>query len=131
MVVGMAAHLGAPSQAGSLIAAPPSSLQRSVRLTAEPAATRRAPARLVTTHTTRAQARPEVQVRNLAVVQRHHHPRRPPATRQLAGTSTPTAQPAPVAGPAAEPVPTPAPDVQPADHGHGRGHAYGQSKQDE
>jgi hypothetical protein len=120
MVVGMAAHLGPPTGAGGPIAAPPSSLQRSVRLAAQPAPSRRTRARLVTTHTTEAQVGPELVSRTLAVTRRHH-PHRPPATRQLAGT-TATA-PAPVA------VPTP--DQQPAYQGRGQGHEYGRVREDQ
>ena len=120
MVVGMAAHLGAPTGAGGPIAAPPSSLQRTVRLAAQPAPSRRTPARLVTTHTTEAQVRPELVSRALAVTRRHH-PHRPPATRQLAGTTAPA--PAPVA--------VPAPDRQPGYQGRGRGHAYGPGREDQ
>src|SRR6478736_6372939 len=55
-VVGMAAHLGAPHQDGGPIAVPPSSLQRTVRMTARPVPKpRTSPARLVTNHTTRIQ----------------------------------------------------------------------------
>lgn len=134
-VVGMAAHLGAPSAAESPIAAPPSSLQRSIRLTAQPASARPARARLVTTDTTRAQPRPAILGGNLVVIPRHHRSRRPPASRQLAATTTTppaiAAPSAPAVAPAAQPDQAPPPDAPPADHGHGHGHAYGQDKQDD
>jgi hypothetical protein len=122
-VVGMAAHLGPPSRPDRPIAAPPSSLQRAVRLTAEPVPKRRTPARLVTTHTIRTQARPETLTRNLVVFQRRHHPHLPTATRQLAATEITSAPP--------DPVQLPATDAQPTDQEHGHGHAYGRGKQDE
>src|SRR6476660_9541864 len=66
IVVGMAAHLGAPSRLGGPIAVPPSTLQRTIRLTAQPRPRTRT-ARLVTTHTARTQTRAEVITRSLVV----------------------------------------------------------------
>src|SRR5437773_3945449 len=68
-VVGMSAVLGTPSEAGQPIVAPPSSVQRTVRLTAKPAPRhRQTAARLVTAHTIHVRPRPEVVTRSLAVV---------------------------------------------------------------
>src|SRR5580765_8830413 len=100
-VVGMAAYLGAPSQDGRPIAVPPSSLQRTVRLTARPVPKpRTSSARLVTTHTTRIQAQPVVISRSLVVVRRHRS-RRPAASRELAATTPAVPAPAPAPPPAA------------------------------
>jgi hypothetical protein len=145
-VVGFAAHVGTPTQAGSPIAVLPSLHQRSVRLTAQPAPAprkRTSTARLVTTHTTRRPARPQVTTRGLVVVRRHRA-KRAPASRELAATATATpapqaapvqpAPPAPQTGPAPAPTSTDEGDQGEADgpgHGHGRGHAYGQGKQDD
>ena len=137
-VVGFAAHVGTPAEAGSPIAVLPSLHQRSVRLTAQPLPRKRTSAvRLVTTHTTRTPMRPQVTTRSLVVVRRHRT-RRPPASRELAATTT---TPAPQTAPPVEPAP-PAPQTMPAPanegdqgdgpgRGHGRGHAYGRGKQDD
>jgi hypothetical protein len=130
-VVGMGAFFGMSSEASRPISAPPSSLQRSVRLTAHLAPRHRASApRLVTVHTNH--FRPAVN--GLAVTRTHHVAPRP--RRQLASVPKPEAPPvpAPVVAPApAEPPPpvTNEDDDQGKDHGHGRGHAYGHDKQDE
>jgi hypothetical protein len=126
-VVAMAAHLGTPVGADRLIAAPPSSLHSTVRLTAQPAPRRRNAARLVTTHTI--QASPEVITRSLVVV--HRHPaRRPPPQRQLAATApaltSATSAPAQPAGP-----PQPVPVTQGDGQSHGHGHGHGRGEQDD
>src|SRR5262249_37496878 len=141
-LVGMAAHLGTPSVPARPIAAPPSSLQRTVRLTARPAPApeqRRSAARLVTAHTTHVQAPPRVIRPSLAVVRRNPAPR-PAPRRQLAATTTappPVATAAPVPAAAAPPPQPPAPPADDqgdaGDHGqgHGRGHAHGHDEQDD
>jgi hypothetical protein len=132
-VVGMAAHLGTPSEPDRLPPAPPSSLQRTVRLAAQPAPASRhqAPAaRPVTVRTIHVQPRSRAITPDLVVVRRQRS-KRPTTSRELAVTATtptptadvPAAQPAPVA------VPTP--EEQNDGHDHGRGHAYGRAKQDD
>ena len=145
-VVGLAALVKTPRETGAPLSAPPSSLQRGVRLTVRLVPMHhRSPQRLVTTHTS--QARPEVVSRSLVVVRRHPA-RRPVRQRQLAATT-----------PAPQTTPTPAPDATPTDasaqppaptpvasppsgpageeqdegpgHGHGHGHAYGHEHQDD
>ena len=134
-VVGMSALFGTSGEASRPISAPPSSLQRSVRLTAHLAPRARpSVARLVTAHTNYVPSRSST-VSLLAVTRtRHVSPR---ARRQLTSVRKP--QPAP------EPAPTPAPPAVPAapadpappdtdqneDHGHGHAHAHGHDKQDE
>jgi hypothetical protein len=134
-VVGMGALFGTPSEASRPISAPPSSLQRSVRLTAHlaPRHPQSAP-RLVTVHTNHFRPVRLQPVHGLAVTRTHHVARRP--RRQLASVPKPEA--APVPAPAVAPAPAdPPPPVtnqdndQGKDHGHGRGHAYGHDKQDE
>jgi hypothetical protein len=153
-VVGMAALVRTPTEAGPPISAPRSSLQRSVRLAAEPAPRpHRHTVRLVTRHTIHVQARPSVVRPRLAVVRRHAAVRRPARPRQLA-VLTPAPQAAPTPPPPAAPAdatPEPPPAPTTADpatsnaeadgqeeaeddgpgHGHGRGHAYGHEQQDD
>jgi hypothetical protein len=132
-VVGMAAHLGTPSEPGLSPTAPPSSLQRTVRLAAQPAPAskeRARAARFVTVRTIHVQPRSRAITRDLVVVRRHRT-KRPAASRQLATTATtPTAT---TSAPAAEPAPVavPTPDAQNDGHDHGRGHAYGRDKRDD
>lgn len=135
-VVGMSALLGPAHEAGGSIAAPPSSLQRTVRLTAHVEPPRRhsrpSTARLVTRGTNRArlQAAP---VARLVTVHRHRVRRRAPA-RQLAATSTTATTTTPVDSvPASAPPPAAVtePDRSGPGNGHGRGHAYGRYKQDD
>jgi hypothetical protein len=135
-VVGMSALFGTPSEAGRPIAAPPSKLQRSVRLTAHFATPHSQAARLVTTHTNRQtpSARTEVINRSLVVVRKRKAAHRS-EPRQLTDVK-PAAEPEPA--PAPSPPAQPAPPVTPDDgddqapgHGHGRGHAHGHDKQDE
>jgi len=147
-VVGMAALVKAPTEAGAPMSAPPSALQRSVRLTPQPARSlHRNVAGLVTRRTIHVPTRPEaLSSRSLAVVRRHPARRRPARQRQLAATTpAPTAQPEaaptdagaapepPAAPPAAPAAPTDQADEQDdgPGHGHGRGHAYGHDKQDD
>jgi hypothetical protein len=138
-VVGMSALFRPASEAARPIAAPPSSLQRTVRVTAHVQSPRRqrrpSPARLVTRSTIA--ARPQPAPRLAAV--RKHRTRRPAPARQLAATSvTTTTTTTTAAPPAVEPAaaPAPAPEAQPRDAAggpgrHGRGHAYGHDKQDD
>jgi hypothetical protein len=130
-VVGMAAHLGAPTDTGGAIAAPPSSLQRTVRLTVRPAS--KAPphvARLVTAPPATVH-RPRRAVTTRLIVTKHRN-RRPAPKRQLA-TTPPAPAPAPASAPVPPPTtteaqpPAPVPD-QPDNHGHG--HAYGRDGHD-
>jgi hypothetical protein len=123
-VVGMSALFGTPSEAGRPIAAPPSQLQRSVRLTARPEPPRgQGTAQLVTTHTNRPapSIRTEVIARSLVVV-RKRKPAHRWAERQLTDVK-PSSEPAPA------PTAQPAPQADGNEHGHG--HAYGHDKQDE
>jgi hypothetical protein len=137
-VVGMSTLLGTPSQADPPVAAPPSALERSVRLRALPSPKRHASApRLVTRRTIRVAPRPEVVARSLVVV-RPHRVHRPAPRRRLAAAKP---APAPVVAPPAEPdtsAPAAAPPAPsaPAEvcegdddrgkpgkgHDHGRGH---------
>jgi hypothetical protein len=135
-VVGMGALSGTPSEASRPISAPPSSLQRSVRLTAHFAPRHRQSApRLVTVHTNRVRPVRQQALNGLAVARTHHVAPRP--RRQLASVPKPAAA-APAPAPAVAPAPADPPppvtvedDDQGKDHGHGRGHAYGHDKQDE
>lgn len=140
-VVGMSALVDTPREPAGPIAAPPSSVQRSVRLTARIVPHRlRSAARLVTTHATYRAPRPALVTRSLIVVRpRRAAPR--PRQRQLAAVPAPPAAPtlppppapAPPPGeapPLAEP-PAVAPDTTDGPGRHGRGHAYGHEKQDD
>jgi hypothetical protein len=149
-VVGMAALVRTPNEAAAPMSAPPSALQRSVRLAAQPAPRpHRSVSRLVTTSTIQVPARPAPARPTLAVVRRRPA-RQPVRRRQLASTTpvtTATAAPASVSEPAAAPdEPAAAPPAVPSAetdqpeghdegeghrHGHGRGHAYGHDKQDD
>jgi hypothetical protein len=150
-VVGMAALVRTPNEAGGPISAPPSALQRSVRLAAQPAPRQhRTVPRLVTTRTIQAPARAEPVRPSLAVVRRHPA-RKPVRRRELAATTPVTTtvpapaqlseQPAvapeePAAAPAAvPPAETDQPEAQDEGQGHsqgrGRGHAYGHDEQDD
>jgi hypothetical protein len=142
-VVAMAAHLNGPNEAGARLAVPPSSLQRTVRLTARPLVKHRSAAKLVTTHTSHVRQQAEVIHRSLVVVVHRHRARRPaPPHRQLTEsvptpvTTAPTPAPAPEPAPLVEvPAPATPQDQQSGDQGqgqgHGRGHAYGHDKQDD
>lgn len=128
-VVGMSALFGTPSQTGRPISAPPSQLQRTVRLTGHPE-----PPRLVTTHTNRPapSVRTEVITRSLVVVRKRKAAHRS-EPRQLTDVK-PASEPAAAPSPAAQPPPPVTADDgadQGPGHGHGRGHAYGHDKQDE
>ena len=143
MVVGMSALFKPAHEADGLIAAPLPSLQTTVRLTAQVKPPRRQSrpriARLVARDTIAARPRHAAAVTRRLVVVHKRQVRRPAPARQLAATTTTTvtttttATPPPAAGPV--PVPAPAPQAQSADAGppndHGRGHAYGRSKQDD
>lgn len=140
-VVGIAALVDTPREPAHSIAAPPSTVDRSVRLAARPLPHhRRIPARLVTTHTSYRAPRPPV-VTDRLVVGHLHHARQRPHQRQLAAVPAP----APAAAPTPPPAPAPAPpaastpkdsdpvvpDTSPGPGNHGRGHAYGHDKQDD
>jgi len=143
-VVGMSAMLGTPTEAGRPIAAPRSSLQRTVRLTAQlPPKPRRTATRLATAHTIHARPRPEAGSRTLVVV-RAHRVRRPVQHRQLAVAKPQPAPPVAAPVPAVAPVPPPADPATPptgedtdngneshSGHGHGHGHGHGRGDQDE
>jgi hypothetical protein len=134
-VVGMAALFGTPTEGSRPISAPPSSQQRSVRLTAHLAPRHRKSApRRVTVHTNRIQPARQQAVSGLAVARTRHVAPRP--RREL--TSVPKPEAAPVPAPAVAPTPADPPppvtnedDDRGKDHEHGRGHAYGHDKQDE
>lgn len=142
IVVGMSALFGPAREGGRPIAAPPSSLHSTVRLTAEIAPPHRQRHRprtvpLVARDTISAPIRRAVVSRRL-VTGHKRHVRRPAPPRELAAaTTTTTAATTTAATPTppvvSAPVPPPAPDAQPdgPGNGHGRGHAYGRSKQDD
>jgi pyruvate dehydrogenase E2 component (dihydrolipoyllysine-residue acetyltransferase) len=144
-VVGMAALVGTPTEARRPVAAPPSSLQRSVRLTAQPAPRhRRTAARLATAHTIHVQSRPEAVARRLVVVRSHRAGRPVQHHRELAAAkpqpAPAVAPPAPAVAPAPAPAPAePAPPAtgENADNGdeshsgHGHGHEHGHSRNDQ
>jgi hypothetical protein len=129
-VVGMSALFEMPSEPGRPIAAPPSSLQRSVRLEAQPAPPRRTRAtRLQTAHPISSPARPVVVTRSLVVTrpQRVHPPARQLASvRQQPKPAPAPAPPAPAvpqppAAPAVVAVPPSESDKHDAQHGHEHG----------
>lgn len=149
-VVGMAALVQAPHEASKRIAAPPSVLQRSVRLTAHAAPRpRRRVQRLVATRTIPVPAHSDPVRPSLVAIRRR--PARLPVRRRELSATTPAPAPAPVSEPAAAPVepaaPAPAVPSPEADqpqaqdqgrgqghdpgHGRGRGHAYGNDEQDD
>src|SRR5215831_6196730 len=105
-VVGMSALVDTPREPMRSIAAPPSSLQRSVRLTAHVVPRHRpSAARLVTTHTSYRARRPPAVARRLVVVRAH---RAPEPRRQLAAVPAP-ARLAAASASQLEPVATPPP----------------------
>src|SRR3954454_20866587 len=117
-VVGMAALVRTPNEAARPISAPPSALQRSVRLAAQPAPRQhRSVARLVPTRTIQVPAPPAPARPSPAVVRRPPAPPRVrrggprPATR----VTTPAASPASVSEPAPRPdEPAAAPTAVPS-----------------
>ena len=121
-VVAMSALYETPQEAGRALTAPPSSLQRSVRLTAMPGP-RRAPApRRRERRAAPIRVQPRTVVVTREVVRRITVVRHVPS-RQLAAVA-PKPQPAPVSPP--PPAPAPAtvaaqPAPAPSDNGHGRG----------
>jgi hypothetical protein len=141
-VVGMAALVDTPQGSTRFVAAPASSVQRTVRLRVPVVHRHRQAARPpVTTHVTfRTAPRPAV-VLQTPVVVRTHHAAPQPRQRRLAAVPAPA--PAAAAAPPAAAPPTsvealppadPAsvvPDTIPGPEGHGRGHAYGHDKQDD
>jgi hypothetical protein len=128
-VVGMSALFNTPTEAGRPIAAPPSSLQRSVRV--EVAVHRRNRVeRIETARPISAPARPGVVSRRVVIVRKH---RSQPPRRSLASTqrkpraparvvaSQPTVAPPPGA-PAAPETVAPATEQNDGKHGHAYGH---------
>jgi hypothetical protein len=142
-VVGMSALVDAPREPTRPIAAPLSSVQRSVRLTARIVPHhRRAAARVVTPQPAYVRPRPAAETHTLVVARPHPATRRR-QPRQLAAVPAPAAAPAPPPAPQPAPAPPPAEAPAPADPApvvpdtsdgpgrHGRGHAYGHDKQDD
>ena len=144
-VVGMSALVDTPREPTRPIAAPRSSVQRSVRLTARIVPHRERPAaRLVTTQPTYVRPRPATAPHSLVVARPQRATPRP-QPRRLAAVPAPAAAPVPAIAPAppAAPSPAPAQAPMPADPApvvpdtsdgpgrHGRGHAYGHDKQDD
>jgi hypothetical protein len=131
-VVGMSALFNTPTEAGRPIAAPPSSLQRSVRF--EVAVHRRNRVkRIETARPISAPARPGVVSRRVVIVRKH---RSQPPRRSLASTQRKPRAPAPVVAsqPTVAPPPgapaapeTVAPATEQNDGKHG--HAYGHDKE--
>ena len=130
-VVGMSALFDTPTEVSRPIAAPPSLLQRSVRVevTAVHRRNRVEPRR----HTRRisAPARPAVITRRLVIVRKHHSK---PPQRSLASTQRKPQAPVAPAQPAVVPPPvepavpqTAAPTTEQDDGNHG--HAYGHDKE--
>jgi hypothetical protein len=133
-VVAMSALFEMPSGPGRPIAAPPSSLQRSVRFEAQPAPPHRTRVRrLENAHPISRPARPVVLARSLVVAPTRHARVQP---RRLA-TVTPKPKPASAPTPPAQPVAPPPPADPPVEaaapvepegeksdkeHDHGRGH---------
>jgi hypothetical protein len=136
-VAGLSALSGQPGETGGPIAAPPSALQRTVRLTALPEHRRAPAAEHVTEPLVRSHAQADVVTRSLVVVRRPVTRRtRPSPRRRLAVTRRHSAVPVPVAvAPPAAPVPaatTPVSSDVPADEGEnddrrGGGRAHGRS----
>jgi hypothetical protein len=152
-VAAMSALFGTSREARRPLAAPPSTLQHSVRLVARPEPRRPRPGGElhVAQRISRPTARPVVVTRTLVIVRTPHHvrsPRRRLASVKPKATPAPAAAPAP---PAADPAPVaaPAPQAAPAaptdaergdeqqdhgddeDHGQGRGHGNGHEKHDD
>ena len=88
-VVGLVALYGGPtSDAGTPVTAPPSSVERTVRLTAQPASKHRSAPRLVATHTTAHTAVPQREVLGRSVVFVRKQPaKRLVPTRHLAAAA--------------------------------------------
>jgi hypothetical protein len=141
-VVAMSALFETPRKYSRPIAAPPSSLHRTVRLEAQPAPPhRQTVARLHAPHPVNRPTRPAIVTRSLVVVRTH---RVAPPPRRLASTkpkSKPLTAPAPPAPPAAPHHPAPpaaeaAPPAKPDDQkhasaedgGNGNGHGHDSGK---
>jgi hypothetical protein len=126
-VVGMSALFNTPTEAGRPIAAPPSSLQRSVRV--EVAVHRRNRVkRIETARPISAPARPGVVSRRVVIVRKHRSqpPRRSLASTQRKPRAPVVASQPTVAPPPVEPAPpetvAPATDQNDGKHGHAYGH---------
>src|SRR5690242_19211112 len=128
-VVGMSAVFGTPGQASRPLAAPPSALQRTVRLSVQPLPSRRLPrVTRVTAPRLEAWTRPQVVTRSLVVVRPARHHVRPAPSRQLAASKpAPAPPPAAVvpAAPAQVAAPTPAVAPPATDEGDDPEHAHG------
>jgi hypothetical protein len=129
-VVGMSALFDTPTEVGRPIAAPPSSLQRSVRVEVAAVHRRNRVERIHTARPISAPARPVVVTRRLVIVRKH---RSQPPRRSLASTQRKPPAPAPVAlaqatvapprvAPAAPEVAAPATEQDDGHHGHAYGH---------
>ncbi len=129
-VVGMSALFDTPTEVGRPIAAPPSSLQRSVRVEVAAVHRRNRLERIETARPISAPARPVVVTPRLVIVHKH---RSPPPRRSLASTqhkpsaplavtaSRPAVVPPPVE-PAAPAAVAPAAEQDDGNHGHAYGH---------
>jgi hypothetical protein len=132
-VVGMSALFDTPTEVGRPIAAPPSSLQRSVRVEVVAVHRRNRVERIETARPISAPARPVVVTRRLVIVRNHRS--RPPrrslaSTQRKAPAPTPAAPSRPVVTPPAGEPATPetvAPATEQDDDNHG--HAYGHDKE--
>jgi hypothetical protein len=134
-VVGMSALFRSPGEARRPIAAPPSSLERTVRLMVRPAARHPRPA-VRPARPVSAPVEHSAIAHTLVVIRTKPAPR---PQRHLAAAHPP----APAPAPAAEPLPAPAPVAAPAPPaedqpheddgrpGKGHGHAYGHDKREE
>ena len=133
-VVAMSALFETPRGPGGPIAAPPSSLQRSVLLEAQPAPPHRARVtRLENAHPINRPARPVVLARTLVVTPAHHVRAQPRRLATVTPKPKPASAPTPAAQPEAPPPPADppveaAPPAEPEDakpdkeHDHGHGH---------
>ena len=136
-VVGMSALFEMPSEPRRPIAAPPSSLQRSVRLEAQPAPHRTRATRLQTAPPVSSLARPVVVTRSLVVIRPHrvHPPVRELASVRQQPKPAPAPAPAPAvpqppAAPAVVAVPPSESDKHETEHGHGPGSDKGHKEHD-
>jgi hypothetical protein len=132
-VVGMSALFDTPTGVSRPIAAPPSSLQRSIRVEVAAVHHRNKVERIHTARLVSAPVRPIVVTRRLVVVRKH---RSKPSHRSLASTQGKPPAPAPVAPAQPAVVPPPvepaaqqaaAPTTEQDDDNHG--HAYGHDKE--
>ena len=132
-VVGMSALFDTPTEVGRPIAAPPSSLQRSVRIEVAAAHRRKRVERSETARPISAPARPVVVTRRVVIVHKHHSA---PPRRSLASTKHKPPAPLPlapsrpaVAPPPVEPAPPEAVAPATEQDDDKQGHAYGHDKE--